>query len=389
VSVQKVTSRGRTRYRAITWVTDRSSPKGRSQVRRTFDTAREARAWEEDQRKAGRDGTYVARDRRTVNDLLNVWLAEKRGTLKATTHAGYVNAMLPVRAYMGQQPVQEVERHHLTALRDHLRETGGRGGRGRSTTTVRLALVILSQAFKWAVEEAQPRWVLESPFRGFRLPKAARTEQKAWTAEEAAAFLAVADKDRHAVAWRLTMLGMRRGEVLGLRWADVDLAAPSLTVRTTRVVAAGKVVEETPKSERSRRLLPLGGLPDLVRLLRQAQAAQRLERPEGVPWSPDDHVVVDALGQPVRPETYSQRFTDLCHAAGVPVIRLHDARHTALTHMLRAGVPVHITARWAGHDPVVLLRTYAHVVDEQWLTDAGAALGRAVSGGGLVDGEAL
>ena len=121
------------------------------------------------------------------------------------------------------------------------------------------------------------------------------------------------------------MLGMRRGEVLGLRWSDVDLAA-TVTIRNNRVVAGGTVVDGTPKSKASRRTLRLDGLPEVLRLLRQGQAQQRLERPEGLAWTPGDYVVVDPLGRPMRPETYSERFTDLATAPGLPVIRLHDVR---------------------------------------------------------------
>jgi integrase len=87
-------------------------------------------------------------------------------------------------------------------------------------------------------------------------------------------------------------------------------------------------------------------------------------------------VAVDDAGEPVHPDAYGDMFVDQAKAAGLPRIRLHDARHTALTLLLASGVPVHVVAAFAGHDPAVTMRTYAHVTPDS-LAAASAVFGTA------------
>ena len=147
-----------------------------------------------------------------------------------------------------------------------------------------------------------------------------------------------------------------------------------MTIRRTRGLVGRGVVEGEPKSKRSRRTLPLTGLPEVVALLRATRVAQAERRLAlGASYSAEGYVVADLLGRPLNPGSYSQRFGPLCVEAGVPVIRLHDVRHSSVTLMLAAGLPVHVVAAWHGHDPVMALRVYSHVQTD-WLASAGAAL---------------
>ncbi len=210
-------------------------------------------------------------------------------------------------------------------------------------------------------------------------PRVEHREQRTWTLPQARTFLSFVAEDRLAAAWWLTMRGLRRGEALGLRWVDVDLDAGTLTVRQARVLAGGRAVVGAPKSARGRRRLPLDS--DLVAALRSLRAREAAERlAAGSAYDDSGLVVTNELGRPVRPEWYSDRFNRLSREAGLPTIRLHDARHTAATLMLEAGTPVHVVAAWLGHDPAVTHRTYAHAHDDA-LRTAGEALSRALSGG--------
>ncbi|BBY76589.1 hypothetical protein MPRF_34880 [Mycolicibacterium parafortuitum] len=95
-----------------------------------------------------------------------------------------------------------------------------------------------------------------------------------------------------------------------------------------------------------------------LRALKATQAADRLALGSG--WPDSGLVAVNADGSPIRPETYSGEFSRLAKAAGVPVIRLHDVRHTVATVMLGSGTDVATAAKWLGHDPAMTLRVYAH-----------------------------
>ncbi|QPE03449.1 site-specific integrase [Microbacterium schleiferi] len=193
-----------------------------------------------------------------------------------------------------------------------------------------------------------------------------------------------------ASAWRrassptvyLLGMGMRRGEVLGARWSDVDLAAGTVTVRRTRVLVGDQVVTTTPKSARSRRTVPL--TPEARRALaptRERTLGSSNVVPIGDHRGADDRLVaIDAAGEPITPWGFRREVLALMATAGVPVIRVHDIRHSVATIMLEAGQPPHVVARILGHDPAVLMRTYPHVGDAS-AAGAVAALGQAIAGG--------
>jgi len=173
------------------------------------------------------------------------------------------------------------------------------------------------------------------------------------------------------------MSGLRRGEVLGLRWSDVDLDSerPTLTVRRSRVSlgrAGGTISEGDPKSTRSRRRVPLA--PYAISALRYTREVQDSDRGiAGVECHDRDYLAANEIGDPIHPDTYSADFHTLAAGAGLRRIRLHDCRHSAISLLLAAGVPVVAVAGVTGHDPVITQRIYAHMFEDDAI-DAMAAL---------------
>lgn len=340
----------------------------RKQQRRRFTTRGEARAWLAAARAAVHAGTYVKPSQLTLDAHLDAWLAGKRD-LKPSTRASYRDALRTVREAIGHVSVQSVTKADLDALVE------ARLAAGRSPRTVALMLVVVQQALDDAMRQGL---VARNVATLVERPRQEHREMSAWTLPQARRFLSVAAEDRLVVAWTLTLRGLRRGEVLGLRWDDVDTDAGTLSIRQSRVIAGGQVVTGSPKSGRGRRTLPLD--PHLLALMKALRTRQRGERlAAGRAYTDSGLVVVDELGAPMRPELYSDRFARLARVADVPVIRLHDARHTAATLMLELGTPVHVVAAWLGHDPAVTHRTYAHAHDAA-LRVAGDTFGRALSG---------
>ncbi|MGE0215892.1 site-specific integrase [Mycolicibacterium sp.] len=243
---------------------------------------------------------------------------------------------------------------------------------GVSARTIVSMLVVLSSALDDAMAQGL---VARNVARLVKRPKTTNTERSTWTPEEAATFRAHVAGDRLAACWLLTLAGLRRSEVLGLRWADVDLDAGTVTVAQGRVVVGGGTVTGAPKSTRSARTLPMPrDVLAALRAFKTRQAEEHLALGGG--WPDTGLVAVNADGSPIRPETYSKAFAANCAAARVPVIRLHDVRHTAASILLDSGLPVLAVAKWLGHDPAITLRVYGHVFDDALASAGDTLLGR-------------
>lgn len=198
------------------------------------------------------------------------------------------------------------------------------------------------------------------------------TTAKSWNLAEAERFRESVRDHRLFACWLLSMYGMRRSEVLGLRWNAVDLDTGTLSVRRGRVAVGGEAAEGAPKSRRSRRDLPLpADVTEALRALRQRQRTEALAL--GLGWSDDRLVAVHEDGTPLRPESYTDEFQRLRTRAGLRRIRLHGLRNTSVSLMLDRGHPPHIVAAWHGHDPAVALSIYADVKADE-LRAVGASL---------------
>jgi integrase len=206
----------------------------------------------------------------------------------------------------------------------------------------------------------------------------------AWDEHELARFLAdCAPGTRLEAIWRLTaMTGMRRGELLGLRWRDIDLGAGRLAVRRTLVLVAYQVVESTPKGHVARTIDLDSKTVSALRAHRERQQADREEW--GTDYHEGDLVAAREDGSPIHPDTFSRSFAILVRDAGLRPIRLHDLRHTHATLALKAGAPVNVVSERLGHaSPAFTLKHYAHVLPGMQAA-AAAAVAALVRDHGLV-----
>ena len=191
-----------------------------------------------------------------------------------------------------------------------------------------------------------------------------RSARNGGTTPSCANYLAVADADRLAAAWRLSVYGLRRAEVCGLRWEDIDLAAGMLTVTVTRPVINGHPIVKAPKSERGGRTLPLDDqLIAMLQALHDRQVTEAMEAGEA--YEASGYIVADELGTALNPEKYTDEFHRVRERAGMRRIRLHDERRTINSLMAAAGVPPHIRAAWCGHSEQVNERTYTAARPEE------------------------
>ncbi|WP_078313162.1 MULTISPECIES: tyrosine-type recombinase/integrase [unclassified Mycobacterium] len=255
--------------------------------------------------------------------------------------------------------------------------------RGLSAQTVRSTLTAFGAVVQSYVDQGVlPRNVIAlverpkdaDPDDSQRTEDADSGEQtvKSWTLAEVGQFREAVSDHRLYACWLLSCYGLRRSEVLGLRWSVIDLDTGTLLVRRSRVAVGSEAEEGAPKSKRSRRDLPLPA--DVTEALRSLKTAQKREAIAlGVPWSDDRLVAVREDGEPLRPESYTDEFQRLRMRAGLRRIKLHGLRNTSVSLMLDQGHPPHIVAAWHGHDPAVALSIYADVKADE-LRAVGASL---------------
>lgn len=326
------------------------------------------------------EGTYSTPWNGTVPELIDSYLAWKAGSWELNTQASYKHALESAREFFRYYKSRAVTREDVQRFREHElargRRRGGVPGTGLSARSVNLTLGQLQAAYSLAGKD---RKVAVNPVLFVdRVPGDSR-DHGTWTEEEVRRFLATAASDRLAAAWLLSMLGLRRAEVLGLRWTDISRDARTLTIRRTWVLVESKPVEKGPKSKRSARTLPM--LDVLAAALDKLEAVQFGElEAAGPAYANSGFVVLDELGQPFGIERYSDEFHRIAKEAGLPRIRLHDTRATMNSILEKLGVPETIRAAWFGHTIAVNRGSYLGAPELDELRPAGTVMSRVLTG---------
>ena len=342
----------------------------RRQIRRRgFKTKAEANDALTDLLAELRSGEYVEPQKVTVGAYLEAWIdGLATAGRRPSTIASYRRT---ATAYVQRYPVANVPLQALTAVElDRLYSTlatsGKRDGSGLSLRTVRYVHSIVGKA----LGDAERKGLVSRNVARLASPPATSAtrapEMTVWTPEQLRAFLESVSESHHAAMLRVAaMTGLRRAELCGLRWADVDLDGGVLRVRQTiTTVDHVPTVGET-KTTRSRRTLDID--PQTVTTLRAHRTSQLEERMMmGAGWT--DHGLVFAMvdGQPWNPDVITRAFDRLVRASDLPRLRLHDLRHTHATHLLAAGVNVKVVSERLGHASVAFtLDVYGHVLPGQ------------------------
>lgn len=180
--------------------------------------------------------------------------------------------------------------------------------------------------------------------------------------------------DRLEALWVTALtLGLRRGELLGLRWSDVDFIAKTLSVRQTILRVNGQLVFTPPKTDRSRRTVPIPA-PTLA-LLRTHRDRQQEERANvGRRWKDHGLVFASTIGTPIEPRNLDRAWQATRSRAGLPWLRLHDLRHACATFLLASGASPRTVMKTLGHSQISLtMNTYAHVLADVERTSMDAA----------------
>lgn len=301
-------------------------------------------------------------ERGNVSWAVDRWLASK-SDVSAKSRSQYEWAAKHIRAGLGGVPLEHLERTDVASWLDGLA-----GGGTLSRRSIQILRTVLRAALADAVDEGLLR---RSPANRVALPKdvvkeGLEREQPAWSDEEIGRFLAVADGHRWAAGFRLSVLyGLRRSELLALRWNDLDLEVGTVRVDEGLIEVKGKPVWTDGKSARSRRTIPIDAT---MRRFFEAHRVEQLEQQAKVrEWEQSDLVFTTQMGAFVQARNFDRVLDRLVAEAGVSRITSHGLRHTAATHMVRhAGDlgELRAIADILGHSPEMLMRVYAHTLPE-------------------------
>jgi integrase len=316
-------------------------------------------------------GEYVGRSQQRLDDYLESWLAWKRAQVSERTWERYASLLRSsVIPALGRLRLQELTSQHLDEFyAKSLREEGGQKRHSKlSPTTVHHRHVALKMALERAVELG---CLSKNPARFTQPPRPSRPEMRVLTEEEAKRLLAALEgTSAELPAYIALTTGARLGEVLALRWCDVDLDSGVAHIRRTLVEHllgqgdASWYTFKEPKSGHGRSVELGAATVARLKLQRKTQAEGRLAA--GSAWTDQDLVNPTATGQPVRPSTTSARFREIVGASDLAGVRFHDLRHAHATFLLKAGTSPHVVSRRLGHSTVAFtLQVYAHVLPGQ------------------------
>lgn len=289
------------------------------------------------------------------------WLPGKKVELAQSTWDGYRRKIeRHVLPALGTIPIRRLRPHHLERLyQEKLHPENGKRPLAPKTV-LEIHLIIrgaLNDAVRRGIVTRNVALLAHAP----KIRSIPKVEPQAWTAQELQAFLREAAGHRlFAALWLLANTGLRRSELLGLKWDDVDLDAATLSINRGLVSIGYELHESRGKTSNSRRAIDLDATT--VAVLAAWKRWQYAER-TAVGIRSEDWVFADVDGNPIHPHSISQAFERIVARAGVPKVRLHDVRHTHGTLLIKAGVPVKVVSERLGHgNPSFTIDTYQHVL---------------------------
>jgi len=320
--------------------------------------------------KADQDGISLrSSDRLTVGAYLARWGEGAEATVRASTWYRY-NSL--IRGHL----IPLLGRTVLVKLQpaDCAAAFAVMAAKGLAPRTIIQARAVLGRALR---EAEVAGLVARNAARLTRAPSVRHDEMHTLTVEQARALIEAAKTDRLGALYAVALAsGAREGELLGLRWSDVDWDREAVKIRRTLQRMSGAFSFAEPKTASSNRTVPLG--PSAISALRRHRIAQALERlAMGTAWQDGDLVFCTEIGTPIDAgNLLSRMHYPLLAASGLPRVRFHDLRHTAATLLLEAGVHPRVVAERLGHaTPALVMNTYGHAT-ERMQKDATAALER-------------
>ncbi len=317
-------------------------------------TQRECRAWIKDTITKVDSGMTYESTNATLEDFLQVWLDRKDISRRPNTVIQYrKTAEHYIVPYIGKMKLLSIRPIHIHKLYTTLKEEG------IGARTLQVVHAVLHNAFRNAIREGI---LLRNPTEAVERPKVEPKEIHILTEELARTFLLSTTGERNEALFYLALItGMRQGELLGLKWSDVDWKKGLINVQRQLQRVGNKGLEFVPpKTKSGKRQIKLGqGMLDRLAAHRQRQDIER--KAQGENWQEYDMIFPSSIGTPMDCHRILDQFKEILHKAGLPDMRFHDLRHTSLSLLMDIGVSVTTVQQRAGHSKAsVTTDIYGH-----------------------------
>jgi integrase len=342
------------------------------QVRPTkrFTTKDEAKEWVREQYKQWGEHTWAPKSIRTFDEVADHWLTvrEADASIGPNTVRADRESLAYARRAFGAVQIQKLT---PAALADWSAALKGKDGKTLAPATKRRAIVRLKSVFAHA---RKMRWLPHDPSTDLEAPEqksiTATDAADIWTPEQMGKFVDHVASHRLSGCFALTLLGLRREEVGGLRWSDINLETGTLRIRQARVDVNGRDTIVPTKTERSARELPLP--PRELAMIKAMRTAHLREHMAvGRPLTDVDLLLSRADGTWLPVREYSREFAAQRKASGLKAITLGKLRHSNISRMRAAGIAADVVAAWHGHTERMTQAVYGRVTDDR-LTAASA-----------------
>ena len=329
-----------------------------SRVSKGFKTKSEALTWIRNMQSEVDRGLNYAGGKITLDEYLYKWLQTARIALRPKTSSQYEHLI-------GKHILPRIGKVSLKDLRliDIEKFYGEMALEGIGIRTIRITHNILHQALGKAVKY---NLILANPAHGAALPRYKSGEMKVLDEAQITQLLVAAQDSPYLALYQLAITtGMRQGEILGLKWTDLQWQSGILHVqRQAQDIRGQGTIFQEPKTRAGRRTIKLGeSTLQALRVHRQRKQVQKLVA--GQRWKDHDLIFPSSAGTPLDPSNLRLDFYQVLEKAGLPKVRFHDLRHTAASLMLNHGIPVIVVSKMLGHSkPSITLDIYGHLYNE-------------------------
>lgn len=307
----------------------------------------------------------IVSDKLKVSDWLTTWLeVYKKPSVKQNTYEGYERVvkghLIPT---LGSLYLKDLRPEHIQAMiNEKLAKGNLLTGDPLQPRMVEYIYAVLHGALDQAYKN---QIILYNPCDMVNKPQTVKKEFVCWTADQANTFLAAMIGDRKYIIYLLALTtGMRRSELLGLRWEDIDMKKNLVSVKQVLIRVKGGFKFQEPKTKKSKRTIQVSDR--VIKALKQWKKEQNIEK-AAFPgeYNEQNLILCSIMGEPVNPESVSRNFKKDLEAAKMPDIRFHDLRHCHASMLLEQGIDLKTISDRLGHSTITMTADiYSHITDK-------------------------